>query len=147
MANPRIPYQMSSERKILEPPEGKSLIVHLVVNVENWVFENAMPRKIITAPHGHEQIPDIPTFSWAEDGMRERESARVDHRQFQRVAFIVVPDLVGTHDVPAAVATRDEQEVDRRQRTTTIPAVGRVHSHRRPEHLSIITALRMRAEV
>jgi peptidoglycan/xylan/chitin deacetylase (PgdA/CDA1 family) len=70
MPNPRIPYEMSSERKKLEAPEGKPLIVHLVVNVENWVFENAMPRKIITAPHGLEQVPDIPNFSWAEYGMR-----------------------------------------------------------------------------
>ena len=70
MPNPRIPYEMSSERKKLAPPDGKPLIVHLVVNVENWVFENAMPRKIITAPHGLEQVPDIPNYSWAEYGMR-----------------------------------------------------------------------------
>ncbi|MEE2722814.1 MAG: polysaccharide deacetylase family protein, partial [Pseudomonadota bacterium] len=29
-----------------------------------------MPRKYLTAPHGLEQIPDIPNFSWAEYGMR-----------------------------------------------------------------------------
>ena len=70
MPNPRIAYEMSTERKKLAPPDGKPLIVHLVVNVENWVFENAMPRKIITAPHGLEQVPDIPNYSWAEYGMR-----------------------------------------------------------------------------
>ncbi len=70
MTNPRIPYQMSNERSSLAPPDGKSLIVHLVVNVEHWEFENAMPRKIITAPHGLEQVPDIPNYSWAEYGMR-----------------------------------------------------------------------------
>jgi len=70
MTNPRIPYQMSSERKSLSPPSGKPLIVHLVVNVEHWRFDHAMPRKIITAPHGAEQVPDIPNYSWAEYGMR-----------------------------------------------------------------------------
>jgi len=70
MSNPRIPYQMSTARAPLAPPEGKPLIVHLVVNVENWLFDNAMPRKILTAPHGLEQVPDIPNYSWAEYGMR-----------------------------------------------------------------------------
>ena len=70
MTNPRIPYQMSHARKQLAPPDGKPLIVHLVVNVEHWRFEHAMPRKIITAPHGAEHVPDIPNYSWAEYGMR-----------------------------------------------------------------------------
>ncbi|MBT3700679.1 MAG: polysaccharide deacetylase family protein [Alphaproteobacteria bacterium] len=70
MSNPRIPYQMSSARKPIEPPAGKPIIVHMVVNVENWLFDGAMPRKIITAPHGAESIPDIPNYSWAEYGMR-----------------------------------------------------------------------------
>ncbi len=70
MTNPRIAYRMSSARKRLSPPDGKPLIVHLVVNVEHWRFEHAMPRKIITAPHGAERVPDIPNYSWAEYGMR-----------------------------------------------------------------------------
>jgi peptidoglycan/xylan/chitin deacetylase (PgdA/CDA1 family) len=61
---------VSSARKRLSPPDGKPLIVHLVVNVEHWRFEHAMPRKIITAPHGAERVPDIPNYSWAEYGMR-----------------------------------------------------------------------------
>ena len=70
MSNPRIAYEMSTDRPALSPPDGKPLIVHLVVNVENWVFDHAMPRKILTAPHGLEQVPDIPNYSWAEYGMR-----------------------------------------------------------------------------
>ena len=70
MSNPRISYQMASDRPPLMPPDGKPLMVHLVVNVENWLFDNAMPRKILTAPHGIEQVPDIPNYSWAEYGMR-----------------------------------------------------------------------------
>jgi peptidoglycan/xylan/chitin deacetylase (PgdA/CDA1 family) len=61
---------MSSARKKVAPPSGKPLIVHMVVNVEHWRFDHAMPRKIITAPHGAESVPDVPNYSWAEYGMR-----------------------------------------------------------------------------
>jgi peptidoglycan/xylan/chitin deacetylase (PgdA/CDA1 family) len=70
MANPRIPYRMSSSRPPLPPMHGKRILVHLVVNVEHWQFENAMPRTIITPPHGRETVPDVPNFSWADYGMR-----------------------------------------------------------------------------
>ncbi len=70
MTNPRIPYELSSDRKKLKGPGGKRLLVHLVINVEHWRFDAAMPRKIITAPHGAENVPDIPNYSWAEYGMR-----------------------------------------------------------------------------
>ena len=61
---------MTSERSNLRGIDGKPLIVHLVVNVEHWLFDESMPRKYLTAPHGLEQVPDIPNFSWAEYGMR-----------------------------------------------------------------------------
>ena len=70
MSNPRIPYQMASQRAALPPPNGKPLIVHLVVNVEHWQFDHPMPRKLLTAPHGVESVPDVPNYSWAEYGMR-----------------------------------------------------------------------------
>ena len=70
MANPRIPYQISSARKPLPPLKGKRILVHLVVNVENWQFDQPMPRTIITPPHGKETVPDVPNFSWADYGMR-----------------------------------------------------------------------------
>lgn len=70
MANPRIPYALSSERPKLPSFEGKRILVHLVVNVEHWQFEHAMPRTIITPPHGRETVPDVPNFSWADYGMR-----------------------------------------------------------------------------
>ncbi len=70
MTNPRIPFQMSSSRPRLAPPDGKPLIVHVVVNVETWPFDQPMPRKLLTAPHGLESVPDIPNFSWAEYGLR-----------------------------------------------------------------------------
>lgn len=70
MSNPRIPYRFSTSRPRLNPPQGKPLIVHVVVNVEHWPFTEPMPRKIITPPHGKESIPDIANFCWADYGMR-----------------------------------------------------------------------------
>ncbi len=70
MTNPRVAYVLSSERPPLAPPQGKPLIVHVVVNVESWPFDQPMPRKLLTAPHGLETVPDVPNFSWAEYGLR-----------------------------------------------------------------------------
>ncbi len=70
VANPRIPYRLSSDRPKLPPFQGKSIIAHLVVNVEHWQFDQPMPRTIITPPHGRETVPDIPNFSWCDYGMR-----------------------------------------------------------------------------
>lgn len=70
MANPRIPYRLSSTRAKLPPFRGKRIVAHLVVNVEHWQFEHAMPRTLITPPHGRETIPDVPNFAWADYGMR-----------------------------------------------------------------------------
>lgn len=70
MTNPRVRFQMSSERQRLEPPDGKPLIVHNVVNVEYWPFDAPMPRKLLSTPHGNETVPDIPNYSWAEYGLR-----------------------------------------------------------------------------
>ena len=69
--NPRIPFQMSSERARLEPYRGKPLMVHAVVNIEYWPFEQKMPRGILPAPHGAQvEPPDLPNYSWVEYGMR-----------------------------------------------------------------------------
>ena len=70
MSNPRIPYEMSSKRGVLRPLRGKPIMVHLVVNVEHWPFDQAMPRAAIPAPHGKTPIPDIGNFAWVEYGMR-----------------------------------------------------------------------------
>jgi allantoinase len=70
MANPRTPFRMSSARPHLEPLEGKPLMVHIVVNVEHWPFDQKMPRTILPPPHGLDQVPDVPNFAWAEYGLR-----------------------------------------------------------------------------
>jgi allantoinase len=69
--NPRIPFQMSAERPPLEPFRGKPLMVHPVVNIEYWPFDQKMPRGILPAPHGAQvDPPDLPNYSWVEYGMR-----------------------------------------------------------------------------
>ena len=70
MSNPRIPFRLSSERPPLPPLQDKRILVHLVVNVEHWQFDQPMPRSIVTPPHGRETVPDVPNFSWADYGMR-----------------------------------------------------------------------------
>ena len=50
--NPRIPYQMSSDRPRLAPLNGKPLMVNPVVAIEYWPFDRPMPRGILPAPHG-----------------------------------------------------------------------------------------------
>lgn len=69
-SNPRVPFELATQRPPLPAPQGKPLIVQLVVNLENWSFGEEMPRKLLTAPHGRETIPDVPNFSWAEYGLR-----------------------------------------------------------------------------
>lgn len=70
MANPRVPYRLSSSRPALPPLDGKRILAHLVVNVEHWRFDDPMPRTILTPPHGRDTVPDVPNFSWADYGMR-----------------------------------------------------------------------------
>lgn len=68
--NPRIPYQMTNDRSALAALDGKPLMVHVVVNVEYWPFDRAMPRGVIPAPHGQAPVPDVANYSWVEYGMR-----------------------------------------------------------------------------
>jgi len=70
MPNPRVPFVLADERRALAPPQGKPLIVHVVVNVETWPFDQPMPRKLLIAPHGADAVPDVPNFSWVEYGLR-----------------------------------------------------------------------------
>lgn len=70
MSNPRVPYRFSDAGPALKAHVNGPILVHLVVNVENWSFDAAMPRTIITPPHGKETIPDVPNFAWVDYGMR-----------------------------------------------------------------------------
>lgn len=69
-SNPRAPFRLSNTQPLLAPPNGKSLIVHVVVNVEYWPYDQPTPRTIVIAPHGRSTVPDLPNFCWAEYGNR-----------------------------------------------------------------------------
>jgi len=70
-SNPRMPYAMSTERRLLEPPEGRPIIVNVAINIERWPFDAPMPRGILPPPHGKPaDPPDVPNFAWVEYGMR-----------------------------------------------------------------------------
>lgn len=70
MSNTRIPYELSDHLPRLTPLDGRPVLVHIVVNVEHWSFDAPMPRKLLTSPHGRDDVPDLPNYSWVEYGMR-----------------------------------------------------------------------------
>jgi peptidoglycan/xylan/chitin deacetylase (PgdA/CDA1 family) len=90
-SNPRVPFQLSSERKRLEPPGGKPIICNIVMNIEYWPFDRAMPRGILPPPHGVQiEPPDVPNFAWVEYGMRcgmPRIMAMLEARKLRASAF------------------------------------------------------------
>src|SRR6266403_361876 len=66
----RIPYQAQVDRPRLELPGGKKIAVWVILNVEEWRIENAMPRTVLSPPMGQPMLPDVPNWSWHEYGMR-----------------------------------------------------------------------------
>lgn len=66
----RIPYQALIDRPKLSLPDGKRIAVWVIVNVEEWRIEKAMPRSVLPPPMGQPLIPDVPNWSWHEYGMR-----------------------------------------------------------------------------
>lgn len=70
MSRSRIPFSESWDRPALAPPDGKPIIVQIVVNLELWRFDAELPRSLLPAPHGEPRIPDVPNYSWVEYGLR-----------------------------------------------------------------------------
>lgn len=66
----RIPYVASVDRPRLALPDGKRVAVWIIVNVEEWRIERAMPRTVLPPPMGKPLIPDVANWSWHEYGMR-----------------------------------------------------------------------------
>jgi len=46
------------------------MAVWVIVNVEHWHHDNAMPRAVLPPPMGQALLPDIPNWAWHEYGMR-----------------------------------------------------------------------------
>ena len=70
MSNPRIPFQLSTNRPKLPLPDGKATIVQITVAVEYWPFDEPVPRKMVSGTHGQDHLPDIANYSWKEYGLR-----------------------------------------------------------------------------
>jgi allantoinase len=91
-SNPRVPFQLSSDRAPLEPPGGKRLIVNVAMNIEYWPFDRPMPRGILPAPHGKApEPPDVPNYVWVEYGLRcgmPRFMAMLKERGIRASAFM-----------------------------------------------------------
>ena len=66
----RLAYVPAVDRPALTLPGGKSVVVWPVVNVENWLIENPMPRQVLVAPTGQALQPDLANWAWHEYGMR-----------------------------------------------------------------------------
>jgi len=66
----RIPYQALIDRPKLVLPGGKRIAVWIILNVEEWRIEGAMPRTVLSPPMGQPLPPDVPNWSWHEYGMR-----------------------------------------------------------------------------
>ena len=66
----RLAYSAIVDRKPLVLPDGARMIVWPVVNVEEWDIGRPMPRQISPPPGGGAPVPDIPTWTWHEYGMR-----------------------------------------------------------------------------
>ena len=66
----RIPYSAIVNRKPLTLPEGGRVIVWPVVNLEEWIPTEPLPRRILIPPGEGSHVPDIPNWCWYEYGMR-----------------------------------------------------------------------------
>lgn len=66
----RLRYTAATARPRHELPGGASLAVWPVINVENWLIDNPMPRQALVAPTGAPLLPDVPNWAWHEYGMR-----------------------------------------------------------------------------
>jgi len=66
----RIPYQALPDRPRLTLPSDGRIGVWVIINVEEWRIERAMPRTVLSPPMGQPMIPDVPNWAWHEYGMR-----------------------------------------------------------------------------
>ena len=64
----RAPYEAFVDRPKLVSNER--VLVWIIVNVEHWSIERAMPRTVLPPPMGQPLQPDLPNWAWHEYGMR-----------------------------------------------------------------------------
>jgi peptidoglycan/xylan/chitin deacetylase (PgdA/CDA1 family) len=66
----RVPFSAIVDRPPLKIPDGGRMLVWIIVNVEHWSMERAMPRTVLSPPMGQPLLPDLPNWAWHEYGMR-----------------------------------------------------------------------------
>lgn len=66
----RVPYEPIANRRPFSLPDQARIAVWTIVNVENWLPHDAMPRSVLSPPMGQPLLPDIPNWYWHEYGMR-----------------------------------------------------------------------------
>ncbi|MDB5854593.1 MAG: hypothetical protein JWR22_2634 [Herminiimonas sp.] len=66
----RVSYEPIHQRRPFVLPNNARVAVWTIVNIENWLPENAMPRTVLPPPMGQSLLPDVPNWCWHEYGMR-----------------------------------------------------------------------------
>jgi allantoinase len=66
----RVPYSAIIDRPALRLPGNARIAVWVIVNVEHWSADGAMPRVVIPPPMHQPLLPDLPNWAWHEYGMR-----------------------------------------------------------------------------
>jgi len=66
----RIPYSAIVDRPVLRLPGNARVAVWVIVNIEHWSADGAMPRVVIPPPMHQPLLPDLPNWAWHEYGMR-----------------------------------------------------------------------------
>ena len=70
MTNPRADFCPSIDRKPIKLPGGARIAVWVIVNIEEWPFDEPMARTVIPPPQGATIVPDIANYGWYDYGMR-----------------------------------------------------------------------------
>ncbi len=86
----RLSYSPIIGRPPLPLPGGARMVCWVIVNVEEWNINEAMPRTVLTPPAGGAPMPDIPNWAWHEYG--------------NRVGFWRLLDVLDRANVKAALA-------------------------------------------
>lgn len=66
----RVPFSAILDRPPFKLPNNGRILVWIIVNVEHWSIERAMPRTVLSPPMGQPLLPDLPNWAWHEYGMR-----------------------------------------------------------------------------
>ncbi len=66
----RIPYSAIIDRPVLRLPGNARIAIWVIVNIEHWSADGAMPRVVIPPPMHQPLLPDLPNWAWHEYGMR-----------------------------------------------------------------------------